>query len=162
MKPLRTIITAGAMLACVALQTACASPPPAAVSYNFDWTTSGADQARPFQVFDDGSKVYVQFDDMKRVPAIFADTPAGRVLLQWQMKFPYAVIDHPERALIFQVGPYEARALRSTPMTSTPSSVRTGQAAPAAVSGQAPAPKIRSGEARRVSSSDALFYVVKQ
>lgn len=52
MKTLRIIITAGAMLACVALQTACASPPPAAVSYNFGWTTSGADQARPFQVFD--------------------------------------------------------------------------------------------------------------
>jgi hypothetical protein len=161
MNTLRTV-TVCAALACVTLQTACASPPPPAVSYNFGWTTTGADQARPFQVFDDGAKVYVQFDDMNHVPAIFADTPAGRVLLQWQLKFPYAVIDHPERALIFQVGPYEARALRNTPMTSTPSSVRTGEARPAAVSGQAPAAAVRAGRAPRASTTDALFYAVRQ
>jgi Conjugal transfer protein len=162
MKTLRTVITAGAVLACVALQTACASPPGPTVSYNFGWTTSGADQARPFQVFDDGTKVYVQFDDMRHVPAIFADTPAGRVLLQWQMKFPYAVIDHSERALIFQVGPYEARALRDFPMTSTPSSVRTGPAAPASVSGEARAPAVRTGRAPRASTNDTLLHAVKQ
>ncbi|CAB3770836.1 TrbG/VirB9 family P-type conjugative transfer protein [Paraburkholderia humisilvae] len=154
MKRIPLMSTTCAMLACIAVQSACASRPSATVSYNFGWTTSGSDQARPFQVFDDGANVYVQFDDMKRVPAIFADTPAGRVLLQWRPEFPYAVIGHPERALIFRVGPYEARALRNAPMTAAPSGVRTGEATPSAISGVAPTPKIRSG-AGRASDADA-------
>lgn len=82
-------------------------------AYSFGWTVTGADDVKPVQVFDDGAKVYVQFSDMKRPPAIFADTPRGRVLLRWEAQPPYAVISSLERTLIFQIGTTEARAQKT-------------------------------------------------
>lgn len=96
-----------------------AAPPPAsgtditqasAAAYNFNWTVTGADDAKPIQVFDDGKKVFVQFTDMKHVPAIFAETKTGRVLLRWDLQYPYAVISRPAQVLVFQMGALEARA----------------------------------------------------
>ncbi|EPZ86435.1 transglycosylase SLT domain protein [Burkholderia cenocepacia K56-2Valvano] len=94
-----------------------APPPPPqggpagpAGTYNFGWTVTGADQAKPTQVFDDGARIYVQFSDMKHVPAIFTETSAGRVLMSWELQFPYAVVTRPAQTLIFQLGPFEARA----------------------------------------------------
>ncbi|HEF4734149.1 TPA: TrbG/VirB9 family P-type conjugative transfer protein, partial [Burkholderia multivorans] len=95
------------------------APPPAggpagpAGTYNFGWTVTGADQAKPTQVFDDGARIYVQFSDMKHVPAIFTETSSGRVLMSWELQFPYAVLTRPAQTLIFQLGPFEARAQRS-------------------------------------------------
>jgi len=158
MKPIRSLLAVVAMVVLPAMQTACASPPPPAVSYNFGWATSGADQARPFQVFDDGQHVYVQFDDPKRVPAIFADTPGGRILLSWDLRYPYVVIDHPEHALIFRAGQYEARALRNTSM-GAPEGVKTGQAAPVVVTGQAAMPQSRAAlELRHATTESASPY----
>jgi len=97
-----------------------AAPPPQpqggpagpAGTYNFGWTITGADQAKPTQVFDDGARIYVQFSDMKHVPAIFTETSSGRVLMSWELQFPYAVLTRPAQTLIFQLGPFEARAQR--------------------------------------------------
>lgn len=144
--------------------TAAAAPPAIASApsgaYNFGWSVSGADAAKPVQVFDDGAKVYVQFSDMKRVPAIFADTPRGRVVLRWEAQPPYAVIASPERKLVFQIGSAEAIAQK------------TGTAAGAAAA-QAPAPMVPAAPATDASaasktaaargaasaSTDALWYV---
>lgn len=82
-------------------------------AYSFGWTVTGSDDVKPVQVFDDGAKIYVQFSDMKRPPAIFADTPRGRVLLRWEAQPPYAVIASLEQTLIFQIGTMEARAQRT-------------------------------------------------
>ncbi|MEX3953230.1 TrbG/VirB9 family P-type conjugative transfer protein [Paraburkholderia sp. EG287B] len=83
-------------------------------AYNFGWTVKGADPARPIQVFDDGSKIFVQFADMKQVPAIFAETSTdSRVLLRCDLQFPYAIISRSEQTLVFQMGVYEARAQRT-------------------------------------------------
>lgn len=100
-----------------------APPPPSpqggpagpAGTYNFGWTVTGADQAKPTQVFDDGARIYVQFSDMKHVPAIFTETSSGRVLMSWELQFPYAVLTRPAQTLIFQLGPFEARAQRGQP-----------------------------------------------
>ncbi|WP_411193533.1 transglycosylase SLT domain-containing protein [Paraburkholderia sp. B3] len=114
-------------------------------AYNFGWTVTGADQAKPIQVFDDGSKVFVQFTDMKHVPAIFGETPTGsRVLLRWDLQFPYAVIARPEKTLVFQMGTYEARAQR------TPGSVAQGSGQ----SGSAPA----SGPAANNATANAMAH----
>jgi hypothetical protein len=117
-------------------------------AYNFNWTVTGADEAKPIQVFDDGKKVYVQFTDMKHVPAIFAETPNGRALLHWDLQFPYAVIARPEKVLLFQMGTLEAKAQRMAVIgpQAGAGAAKAGAAAPA------------SGTSR-AASADALWYV---
>ncbi|KVT63376.1 lytic transglycosylase [Burkholderia ubonensis] len=138
-----------------------AAPSGPAGAYNFGWTVTGAEQAKPIQVFDDGAKVYVQFSDMKRVPAIFADTPGGRVLVPWEPQFPYAVLARPAQALIFQLGAYEARAQRGTPGPLMPAGAAAQRTA-ATAAASAPPPAQRTAEtARSNASADALWYVTK-
>lgn len=98
-------------------------------AYNFGWTVTGSEAAKPFQVFDDGQYIYVQFDDPVHVPAILAETPAGTALLGYQRSYPYIVIKYPTNLLIFRVGPYEARALRLY-ADGKPQAVTSGSAAP--------------------------------
>lgn len=139
-------------------------------TYNFGWTVTGADQAKPTQVFDDGARVYVQFSDMKHVPAIFTETSAGRVLMSWELQFPYAVVTRPAQTLIFQLGPFEARAQRSTAAAGM--TAQAGTAGTATVGASAPASKKPAGAAanaatntaanttaKRTASADALWYV---
>ncbi|WP_175971792.1 transglycosylase SLT domain-containing protein [Burkholderia sp. BCC0322] len=148
-------------------------PPPGgpagpAGSYNFGWTVTGADQAKPTQVFDDGARVYVQFSDMKHVPAIFTETSSGRVLMSWELQFPYAVLTRPAQTLIFQLGPFEARAQRSAG-NGTGMTAQAGPAGPttAAAAGSkksaSTAANTAAGPAatasKRTASTDALWYV---
>ncbi|MGU7775437.1 transglycosylase SLT domain-containing protein [Burkholderia sp. MR1-5-21] len=149
-----------------------AAPPPGgpagpAGAYNFGWTVTGADQAKPTQVFDDGSRIYVQFSDMKHVPAIFTETPAGRVLMSWELQFPYAVLTRPAQTLIFQLGPFEARAQRGLAGTNAQGGASTQAGAtaqrPTAATATAAAPassnKPADTQAKRTASTDALWYL---
>jgi len=154
------------------------SPPPPpqggpagpAGTYNFGWTVTGADQAKPTQVFDDGARVYVQFSDMKHVPAIFTETSAGRVLMSWELQFPYAVVTRPAQTLIFQLGPFEARAQRSAAAAGM--TAQAGTAGTATAGASASASKKSAGTAanaatntppnttaKRTASADALWYL---
>ncbi|MDN7489687.1 lytic transglycosylase [Burkholderia sp. AU31652] len=137
-------------------------------SYNFGWTVTGADQAKPTQVFDDGARIYVQFSDMKHVPAIFTETSSGRVLMSWELQFPYAVLTRPAQTLIFQLGPFEARAQRSAGNgAGMTAQAGTGGAAAAAGSKKsantatntAANPAAAATAAKRTASADALWYV---
>ncbi|WP_176047059.1 transglycosylase SLT domain-containing protein [Burkholderia sp. BCC1644] len=132
-------------------------------TYNFGWTVTGADQAKPTQVFDDGSRIYVQFSDMKHLPAIFTETSSGRVLMSWELQFPYAVLTRPAQTLIFQLGPFEARAQRggagSAGMTAQAGTTGTAAAAAAKKSaGTAPNPAAGTAS-KRTASADALWYL---
>ncbi|NYH14747.1 lytic transglycosylase domain-containing protein [Paraburkholderia bryophila] len=135
----------------------------ASAAYNFGWTVTGADQAKPMQVFDDGSKVFVQFVDMKHIPAIFAETPNGRVLLRWDLQFPYAVIARPEQTLIFQSGTFEARASRTPGAAQSSASAASRDSVPATASAAASSPlstpTSRDQKTARAASTDALWYV---
>ncbi|MFM0592732.1 transglycosylase SLT domain-containing protein [Paraburkholderia dilworthii] len=135
----------------------------ASAAYNFGWTVTGADQAKPMQVFDDGSKVFVQFVDMKHIPAIFAETPNGRVLLRWDLQFPYAVIARPEQTLIFQSGTFEARASRTPGAAQSSASAASRDSVPATASTAASSPlstpTSRDQKTARAASTDALWYV---
>ncbi len=135
----------------------------ASAAYNFGWTVTGADQAKPMQVFDDGSKVFVQFVDMKHIPSIFAETPNGRVLLRWDLQFPYAVIARPEQTLIFQSGTFEARASRTPGAAQSKASVASRDAvptaAPTSASSPLSTPTSRDQKTARAASTDALWYV---
>jgi hypothetical protein len=127
-----------AVLACTVLQSACAAPPATdSTIYDFDWRISGAAEVRPYQVFDDGHKLYLQFDDPKHVPAILADTPSGQVLLDWRPQPPYIIVDRMELALVFRAGPWEARATRAT-ADGPPRSAHFGEAGPAVITHAAP------------------------
>lgn len=156
-----------------------APPPPPqggpagpAGTYNFGWTVTGADQAKPTQVFDDGARIYVQFSDMKHVPAIFTETSAGRVLMSWELQFPYAVVTRPAQTLIFQLGPFEARAQRGAAAAGMTAQAGTAGAVTAGASASASASKKSAGTAantttnaaantaaKRTASADALWYV---
>ncbi|MBF3851440.1 TrbG/VirB9 family P-type conjugative transfer protein [Burkholderia pseudomallei] len=116
MRHFRSTILSSALLgATCILQSACAQPPAATVPvYDFDWRLDGAADVRPYQVFDDGQKIYLQFADPKRVPAILADTPSGLVLLHWRPDSPYIIVDQMERSLVFRAGAAEARAVRDS------------------------------------------------
>ncbi|KAG8151707.1 lytic transglycosylase domain-containing protein [Burkholderia catarinensis] len=130
-------------------------------TYNFGWTVTGADQAKPTQVFDDGARIYVQFSDMKHMPAIFTETSAGRVLMSWELQFPYAVLTRPAQTLIFQLGPFEARAQRgaagSAGMTAQAGTAGTATAAAAASKKSANA--ATNTTAKNTASADALWYL---
>ncbi|NIF78110.1 conjugal transfer protein TrbG [Paraburkholderia sp. Cy-641] len=116
MKHPTTVLSAAALIAGCMLQSACAEQPPVSGPvYDFDWHLSGAAEARPYQVFDDGQRIYLQFDDPKHVPAVFADTPAGLVLLHWHPDPPYVIVDQMEPALVFRATNQEARAVRVAP-----------------------------------------------
>lgn len=104
-------------------------PPVVAPLHDFDWRMSGGAEVRPHQVFDDGQRVYLQFDDPKYVPAILADTPDGLMLLRWRPDPPYVVVDQMYPALVFRVGASEARAVRAT-ANGSPASAHFGAAAP--------------------------------
>ncbi|MCA8036044.1 transglycosylase SLT domain-containing protein [Burkholderia arboris] len=151
-----------------------ASPPPPpqggpagpAGTYNFGWTVTGADQAKPTQVFDDGARVYVQFSDMKHVPAIFTETSAGRVLMSWELQFPYAVVTRPAQTLIFQLGPFEARAQRSAAAAGMTAQAGTAGTATAGASKKSAGTAAHAATntapntaAKRTASADALWYV---
>ncbi|SMG61031.1 TrbG/VirB9 family P-type conjugative transfer protein [Paraburkholderia susongensis] len=130
MKPFTALLSAAVLLTGCLLQSACAEPPSATGPvYDFDWRISGAAEVRPYQVFDDGQKIYLQFDDPERVPAILADTPGGRVLLRWRPDPPYVVIDQAETALVFQAGTRVARAVRAI-LNGPPASAHFGAVAP--------------------------------
>lgn len=117
MKHATTLLSATVLVAGCLLQSACAAPPPVAgLVYDFDWRLSGAAEVRPYQVFDDGQRVFLQFDDPKRVPAILADTPGGLVLLRWRPDLPYVVVDRMDPVLVFRAAGWEARAVRTAPV----------------------------------------------
>ncbi|MFP3506494.1 transglycosylase SLT domain-containing protein [Burkholderia sp. SIMBA_062] len=151
------------------LSPAAPPPPPQggpagpAGTYNFGWTVTGADQAKPTQVFDDGARIYVQFSDMKHMPAIFTETSSGRVLMSWELQFPYAVLTRPAQTLIFQLGPFEARAQRGAAGATTQAGA--GTAAGASRAGATTAATTPAGKpnanasAKRTASADALWYL---
>ncbi|PQV44109.1 TrbG/VirB9 family P-type conjugative transfer protein [Paraburkholderia sp. BL21I4N1] len=126
-----TLLSALLLVAGCMLQSACAEPPATTGPvYDFDWHLGGAADVQPYQVFDDGQKLYLQFDDPKHVPVIFADTAGGLVLLRWRPDPPYIVVDRMEPALVFRTGSSEARAVRASP-GEPPRSAHFGIAAPA-------------------------------
>jgi hypothetical protein len=129
-----TVLVAGCLL-----QSACAEQPPVSGPvYDFDWRITGSPEVQPYQVFDDGQRIYLQFDDPKRVPAIFADAPGGPVLLRWRPDPPYVVVEQMEVALEFRAGSEAARAVRSH-RYEPPASTHWGSAAPGRIAPTDPA-----------------------
>lgn len=59
MKRATTLLSVPVLLASCLLQSACAEPPVVTgPAYDFDWRLTGAAEIEPYQVFDDGQKIY--------------------------------------------------------------------------------------------------------
>ncbi|CAM2187813.1 Conjugal transfer protein [Paraburkholderia sacchari] len=116
MKHATALLSVPVLFAICLLQSACAEPPVVTgPAYDFDWRLTGATEIEPYQVFDDGQKIYLQFADPKHVPAVFADTPGGLELLHWRPNPPYIIVNQMENALVFRAAGGEARAVRTEP-----------------------------------------------
>lgn len=138
-------------LACALLcasmsMTACAAPAwdGQGAYYNFGWRISGNAAIAPVQVFDDGSKIYLQFPQGVTLPAIFEEGPAGPILVAPTQQMPYFVIDRFSGRLQFRIGSSIAYAQRDNAGSGAPQGVYTGAAAPQSVTGSAQAPVARA------------------
>lgn len=123
----------------------------AQTSYNFNWNFAGDEDVTPVQIFDDGQHVYLQFSQGAEVPAVFAETPAGPLLLSPEKRSPYMVVNSLETKLSFRLQDRTARAWRSTTSAAVnpaPEAVATGLAAPSSsISGLA-VPIVMNGSAQ--------------
>ena len=138
MKRATTLLSVPALLVGCLLQSACAEPPVVTgPAYDFDWRLIGAPDIEPYQVFDDGQKIYLQFAEPKHVPAVFTDTPGGLVLVHWHPDPPYIVVDQMENALVFRTADREARAIRAEP-SGPPRIAHFGASRPSAESAVSP------------------------
>ncbi|MDD5389003.1 MAG: TrbG/VirB9 family P-type conjugative transfer protein [Gallionellaceae bacterium] len=62
-------------------------------TYDFDYRTVGDADARPANVFDDGTATFFQFAPGRPVPAILKVGPTGEQLATWRPDGPYIVVD---------------------------------------------------------------------
>lgn len=119
-----------AVWACALLSTACSSLPDwslfgpfqsdsqetaAAGTYDFSWRLSGDRRAGPLQVFDDGRNTWLQFGLDQPVPAIFARSDQGDLLLAHRRQGSYVVLDGVWPLLVLRAGGLESQVQRLTP-----------------------------------------------
>lgn len=136
----------------------------AQTAYNFNWNLAGDDGISPLQVFDDGQRVYLQFPQGANAPAVFAETPAGPILLTPDTQPPYTVVNGLETKLSFRLQNRTARAWRAAPDpiqaplipgNPAPEAVATGQAVPVETGGLA-APIAMNGTAQAPVSAASI------
>ena len=108
--------------------------------YNFDWRMIGAAGVLPYQVFDDGQRIYLQFPTDGRIPAIFSESAAGTRLVVPRIAMPYLVVDGAANVLVFRLGRFVGKAVRVRRGV-PPAGVMTGLASPRRVTGMAIAPR---------------------
>ncbi|MCW3677836.1 TrbG/VirB9 family P-type conjugative transfer protein [Burkholderia cenocepacia] len=108
--------------------------------YNFDWRMIGAAGVLPYQVFDDGQRIYLQFPTDGRIPAIFSESAAGTRLIVPRIAMPYLVVDGTANVLVFRLGRFVGKAVRVRRGV-PPAGVMTGLASPRRVTGMAMAPQ---------------------
>lgn len=61
--------------------------------FSFDWALSGDPQVMPVQVFDDGTRMWLQFAPDSVWPAVFEVASAGMRPLVYRREEPYLVLD---------------------------------------------------------------------
>lgn len=72
--------------------------------YDFHYTVSGAGNAKPVQVFDDGKHMYLQFRRPSVPPVMFINTPSGPVLVTPRQQFPFWVLDSLTPEVVMRMG----------------------------------------------------------
>lgn len=79
------------------------------------WRLSGAGDARPSEIMDDGERIYISWRADQPIPAIFSvDQRGAETLLEAQMRNGRLVLDHIHDRLVFRIDNRAARATRRT------------------------------------------------
>lgn len=86
--------------------------------FSFDYSLQGDARAKPLQVFDDGTKTYLQYRSIDDIPA-FISARDG-VLLIPRQEGPYTVLSGVPRDFIAQMGNARARITHSSAMSNAP------------------------------------------
>lgn len=88
-------------------------PAPDGIEEVWSWQLRGERSVRPLGVFDDGERIFVEFDPAAPLPAIFAIGPTGdEQLVNGYMRGGKFVIDRLWRELVFRIDKDRARAER--------------------------------------------------
>ncbi|TAL78048.1 MAG: hypothetical protein EPN76_06295 [Burkholderiaceae bacterium] len=78
-------------------------------TFSFAWRLSGDPEIAPLQVFDNGVRMWLQFAAEQAVPAIFARTPEGDRVVDYQREGPYIVVGRVWPHLLLRGGSLESR-----------------------------------------------------
>lgn len=82
----------------------------AAGPFDFNWQLSGDPEVAPVQVFSHSHQIWLQFNQMAYLPAIFGLKQGQSHALSYQRFDPYVVIEGQWQELLFQGGHLQARA----------------------------------------------------
>lgn len=92
-----------------------ASPQPDAELSIGRYRMSGARNARPVAISDDGRRTYIEWSDDQAIPAVFAiDTAGHERLVEGQIRNGLYVIDGVYQVLLFRLDRRSARASRTS------------------------------------------------
>jgi hypothetical protein len=126
-------------------------------TYDFGYEINGDPFVSPLQVFDDGQVTYLQFQRTDVLPAIFAETLAGLVLLTPRSEPPYVVVGGVENRLVVKMGSRTAVIRRRTGF-GPGDALAFGAAQPLKYGSRAPVPRTPDAvrRERAQASSSAL------
>jgi type IV secretion system protein VirB9 len=128
----------------------------------FGWQKKGHKRLLPARVFDDGSALYLSWDDDTPLPAILTMSSDGREgPINYRTAGDYIVIDPVPGAILLRQGKMEAQVWRSAPLArpapvhSAPPTIAKGPPAPQRppVIASAPAPRPRPAAVQPVATA---------
>lgn len=112
-----------------------------AETYDFSYASGGDPRLTPLQVFDNGKQTWLQIPQLQPLPAVFAVTTAGEVLLPTRTEGQMLIVDRVEQQLAIVLGGARAsvRYVGKGQQRGSETAM-FGKAEPVKVSGAAPAP----------------------
>ena len=96
--------------------------------YDFHYHAAGDNVAKPLQIFDDGTHLYLQFKDADMIPALFVNSETGAIRLPVHQSFPYLVIDKLSPEILVKLGGHQAVIYYDGGRSLTDSGTMTGSA----------------------------------
>ncbi len=111
--------------------------------YDFHYSSAGDTAVRPVQIFDDGSRLYLQFRDPDLIPALFVNTENGVMRLPVHQDFPYIVVDRLSPEILVKVGEQQALVHYDGGRPLTDNGSMTGSSRPLTVAASASIPPER-------------------
>jgi hypothetical protein len=114
-------------------------------AFDFGYKIAGSSQIKPVQVFDTGKETVIQMPadfNFSALPSIFADTLAGRVLLdKYRQEPPYVYLPTLERNLLMVLGAHKVVITYTGAQARGEMGVQFGMAKPEIVGSVIPLPK---------------------
>ncbi len=109
-------------------------------TYDFSYSATGDPRLVPIQVFDNGTKTWLQVPQLQPPPVIFAVTPAGEVILPARQEGQMLVVDRVEQQLAIVLGRARAKVRYTGSASRQDEGASFGQVAPNRTNGSAPTP----------------------